>query len=133
MVAITEPATMIDGIRSLKRSRKIRTFNPGPMPNRLGGMQSTTPEPSGKVPVLGFEFWVGPEACITNRANLSQNTKLKTQNSRSSLPTPIVKNVVIGRFANPFEDFEPGFKLWKVSISLVFFLNDGHVNCFTET
>src|SRR5271165_4317590 len=48
MVAITEPAMAFDGIRSLKGFRKTRTVNPGPMPNHLGRMQSTTAEPRGR-------------------------------------------------------------------------------------
>src|SRR5271165_2819338 len=57
MVAITEPAMVFDGIRSLKGFGKTRRVSPGPMPNRPGRMQSTTAEPRGRVgAVLSFGF-----------------------------------------------------------------------------
>src|SRR5208283_5205698 len=60
MVAITGPATLFDGIRSLKGFRKTRTVNPGPMPNRLGRMPSTTAEPPGR---RGTYRRIGETAC----------------------------------------------------------------------
>src|SRR5271157_4976083 len=57
MVAITEPAMVFDGIRSLKGFSKTRRVSPGPMPNRPGRMQSTTAEPRGRRR-SGLEFCV---------------------------------------------------------------------------
>jgi hypothetical protein len=74
---------MIDGIRSLKRSRKIRTFNHGPMPNRLGRMQSTTAGPRGE---LRFEFWVLGETLKAVRDWIMPLRQLKTQNPKLNLP-----------------------------------------------
>src|SRR5271166_3452728 len=132
MVAITEPAMAFDGIRSLKGFRRTRKVNPGPMPNHLGGMQSTTAEPRGEV---GFEFWVLGEMLtqfvISRVPAQTQNSKPKTQNSKlnlASFPTPIAKNVEIPRFANPLGDFEPGFELRKIGVPGIVFLDDGRID-----
>jgi hypothetical protein len=47
MVATTEPATTIDGKRSLKTKRPIKMFSPGPKQNRLGEALNITTEKHG--------------------------------------------------------------------------------------
>ena len=112
MVAITEPATAFDGIRSLKGFRKTRRVNPGPTPNHLGGMQSTTAEPRG-------------------RRGTYRRKRRSTYNLADTFPltaTFVAENVEIRGCTNGFRECELGFELRKIGVPGIFFLDDGRID-----
>src|SRR5208282_3845474 len=106
MVAITEPAMAFDGIRSLRGFRKTRTVNPGPMPNHLGGMQSTTEGPRGR-----------------------RGTYRRLGDTFPSTATSVAENVEFRSCTNGFRECELGFELRKIGVPGIFFLDDGRIDC----
>jgi len=96
---------MSDGNRSLKPSRKTRTLNPGPMPNRLGRMQSTIAEPRGR----GTYRHIG--------------------DTFPSAATFVPENVKFWSCPDGFRERELGFEVRKIGVPGIFFLNNGRIDC----
>src|SRR5580704_5729731 len=119
MVAITEPATAFDGIRSLKGFRKTRRVNPGPTPNHLGGMQSTTAEPRGR---RGTYRRIGETAC---------RRRLPHADTFPLTATFVAENVEIRGGTNGFRECELGFELRKIGVPGIVFLDDGRIDRVT--